>query len=228
MAESRKSTYLKQLSSFYWENGYSPDVNQLERLASFAELVVDKNEVINLISRKDVDSVIENHVFISSYITKYIPEKCTRFLDIGTGGGFPGIPVAIMRPELRGVLVDSVKKKLDSVNEFIDKLKLSNVKGECMRVEEGEFIGKYENSFDLIISRATVPLIILLRYAFPLIKEKAYLLALKGGDLTEEFTKAQMKYAPYIKKSTIYEMHYKPTNIKNLKGKKLVMLEIAK
>ncbi len=228
MAVSRNNLYLKQLTSFYWENGYTPDMLQLERLAAFAELVVDKNEAVNLISRKDVDSVIENHVFISSFINKYIPERCMKFLDIGTGGGFPGIPVAIMRPEMRGVLVDSIKKKMDAVSDFIDKLKLNNVKAECARVEDGEFIGKYENTFDLVVSRATVPLIVLLRYAFPLIKEKAVLLAIKGGDLTDEISKAQMKYASYIKKSTVYELHYKPTNIKNEKGKKVVMLELTK
>jgi 16S rRNA (guanine527-N7)-methyltransferase len=73
-----------------------------------------------------------------------------------------------------------------------------------------------------------VPLIILFRYAIPLIKEKAYLLAMKGGDLTDEFKKAEMKYKPYIKKSTVYELYYKPTNVRNKKGKKLVLLELQK
>lgn len=220
--------YLKQITNFYWENGYNPEMAQMERLAHFADLVVEKNATLNLISRKDQDAIIENHIFISSYISKYVPEKCTRFLDIGTGGGFPGIPLAIMRPELRGVLVDSVKKKIDAVAEFVEKLMLNNVKVESFRVEDPEFIQKYANSFDLIVSRATEPLIILLRYAIPLIKDKAYLLAMKGGDLTEEMTKASLKYAPYIKKSTVFELHYKPTNIKNIKGKKLVMLELVK
>ncbi len=220
--------YLKQLTSFYWENGYNPETSQMERLAHFADLVVEKNSELNLISRKDIDAVIENHIFLSSYIAKDIPEKCTRFIDIGTGGGFPGIPIAIMRPMMRGILVDSVKKKVDSVAEFIDKLMLNNIKAECSRVEDPEFVEQYKNSFDLVVSRATVPLIILLRYALPLVKEKAYLLAMKGGDLTEEYAKAELKYGPYIKKSTIFELHYKPTNVKNIKGKKLVLLELVK
>lgn len=220
--------YLKQLTSFYWENGYNPEPSQMERLAHFAELVVDKNEVINLISRKDISSIIENHVFISSYIQNYIPEKCQRFIDIGTGGGFPGIPIAIMRPLMRGVLVDSTKKKIDSVSEFVSKLRLSNVKTECSRVEEPEFIERYKDNFDLVVSRATVPLIILMRYALPLIKEKAYLLALKGGDLTDELRQAELKYGANIKKSTIYELHYRPSNLRNIKGKKLVQLELVK
>ena len=220
--------FLKELNSFYWENGFNPDIMKVERLAYFADLLVDKNENVNLISRRDADNIIENHIFISSYISKYIPEKCTNFLDIGTGGGFPGIPLAIVRPELKGVLVDSTAKKIDAVKEFIDKLKLGNVKAENMRVESDEFKEKYSNTFDLVVSRATVPLIILFRYAIPLIKDKAYLAAIKGGDLDEEFQKAEMKYKSYIRKSTVFDLSYKPSNIRNQKGKKLVLLELHK
>jgi 16S rRNA (guanine527-N7)-methyltransferase len=220
--------YTKELSSLYWENGLNPDIMKIERLAYFAEIVKEKNEELNLISRKDAECIIENHVFISSYITKFLPEKCSHFLDIGTGGGFPGIPLAIIRPEMKGILVDSTGKKIEAVKEFIDKLKLSNVAAENYRVESPEFIATYANSFDLVVSRATVPLIILLRYAMPLIREKAYLAAVKGGDLEEEFQKALMKYKPFIKKSTIFELYYKPANVRNQKGKKLVLLELNK
>jgi len=96
---SIQEKYIKQLSNLNWENGFNPEVTKVERLAFFAELIAEKNESVNLISRRDVESIIENHIFISSYITKYIPEKCNNFLDIGTGGGFPGIPLAIMRPK---------------------------------------------------------------------------------------------------------------------------------
>lgn len=220
--------YLKQLQSLCWDNAFKPDLMKTERLAYFADLLSEKNENLNLISRKDINSIIENHIFISSYITKFIPEKCTSFLDIGTGGGLPGIPVAIMRPEMKGVLIDSTGKKIEAVKEFINKLKLNNVIAENDRVESPEFIDHYSDSFDLIITRATVPLIILLRYALPLIKEKSFLIALKGGDLDDEFRNAEMKYKPYIKKSTIFELYYKPTNVRNQKGKKLILLELVK
>jgi 16S rRNA (guanine527-N7)-methyltransferase len=201
---------------------------KVERLAFFAELVAEKNDKVNLISRKDVNSIVENHIFISSYISKFLPDKCTDFLDIGTGGGFPGIPLAIIQPEMKGVLVDSTKKKTDAVKEFVDKLKLSNVTVINDRVESPEFITQYTDNFDLVVSRATVPLIILLRYSLPLIKEKAYLAAIKGGNLDEEYKKAELKYKAYIKKSTIFELAYKPTNLRNKKGKKLILLELRK
>jgi 16S rRNA (guanine527-N7)-methyltransferase len=220
--------YYKELQSFYWNNAFNPDPTKIERLAYFAELVAEKNEKVNLISRKDVESIIENHIFLSSYLTKYLPEKCTHFLDIGTGGGFPGIPLAIMRPETKGVLIDSTGKKIDAVKEFVDRLKLSNVTVINGRVESQEFLSEYSEFFDLIISRATVPLIMLLRYALPLVKEKAFLASIKGGDIEEEFKKALSKYKAYIKKSTIFELFYKPSNVRNQKGKKLVLLELQK
>ncbi len=220
--------YTKELQAFFWENNFSQDPMKVERLAFFAELIAEKNEKLNLISHKDVDSIVENHIFLSSYIAKYLPERCTEFLDIGTGGGFPGIPLAIIRPEMKGVLVDSTGKKTDAVKEFVDKLKLSNLTVVNSRVESPEFITEYSDVFDLIVSRATVPLIILLRYALPLVKEKSFLAAVKGGDLTNEFQKAELKYKAYIKKSTVFELFYKPSNIRNQKGKKLVLLELQK
>ncbi len=227
MSDSRE-LYLKQLTQFFWENELTPDVTQIELLAEYAQLLVERNDIVNLVSRKDTPNVIENHVFISALLSNYVPSRCTRFIDIGTGGGLPGIPLAIMRPELRGVVVDSIKKKIDSVQHFAETLLLNSVTPELARVEDDSFISRYQSSFDLVVSRATVPLILLVRYALPLITNKAHLIALKGGDLTEEFDKMFTKYSSHIKKSTIYELHYKPSNIKNIKEKKLVVLEISK
>ncbi|MCK7517197.1 MAG: class I SAM-dependent methyltransferase [Ignavibacteriales bacterium] len=113
---------------------------------------------------------------------------------------------------LRGVLADSTGKKIEAVKGFIDKFKLSNVVAENCRVESPEFIEKYKGSFDLIVSRAVVPIIILFRYSLPLV-ERAFIVAMKGGDLDEEFKKAELKYKSFIKKSTVYELAYKPTNM---------------
>lgn len=220
--------YLRELKMLFWENSINPDEYQLERLASFASLVAHKNTKVNLISRRDVQKIIENHIFISSFLSEFLPQKITRFLDIGTGGGFPGIPLAITRPVLKGVLADSTSKKIDAVKEFISKLKLNNVVAENCRVESDEFKEKYAGTFDLVVSRATVPLIILFRYSLPLIKEKAYIAAVKGGDLNDEFKTAELKYKSHIKKFTTFELAYKPSNARNEKGKKLILIEITK
>lgn len=220
--------YLRELKKLFWENQLNPDEYQLERLAHFAQLVADKNEKVNLISRKDVEKIIENHVFVSSLVAEFLPPKIQKFLDIGTGGGFPGIPLSITRPTLRGILADSTTKKIEAVKEFISNLKLNNVVAENFRVESDEFKEKYANTFDMVISRATVPLIILFRYALPLIKEKAYLAAVKGGDIMDEFKTAELKYKAHIKKSTVFELAYKPSNSRNEKGKKLILIELNK
>jgi 16S rRNA (guanine527-N7)-methyltransferase len=212
----------------FWENSLNPDEYQLERLAHFANLVAQKNTRLNLISRRDVLKIIENHIFISSLIAEFLPSKVSKFLDIGTGGGFPGIPLAITRPAMRGILADSTTKKIEAVQEFIAKLKLNNIVAENFRVESEDFKQKYANSFDLVVSRATVPLVILFRYSLPLIKEKAYIAALKGGDLIDEFKTTELKYKAHIKKSTIFELSYKPSNVRNEKGKKLILIEINK
>lgn len=220
--------YLRELKMLFWENSLNPDEYQLERLANFASLATQKNARLNLISRKDVQKIIENHIFISSYIAEFLPQKASKFLDIGTGGGFPGIPLAITRPTMRGVLVDSTAKKIDAVKEFISKLKLNNVVAENFRVESEDFKQKYSDSFDIVVSRATVPLITLFRYSLPLLKEKAFIATIKGGDLIDEFKTAELKYKAFIKKSTVFELSYKPTNTRNEKGKKLVLFEITK
>ncbi len=224
----KEEKYLHQIKKIFWENEIHPDEYQLERLARYANLVVDKNQIVNLISRKDEDKIVENHIFMSALISQFIPDRVSNFLDIGTGGGFPGIPLSIVRPMMRGVLVDSTAKKIDAVSEFIKTLKLSKLKAENSRVEDDEFKAKYANKFDLIVSRATVPLVILFRYALPLIKDKAYIMAIKGGDLSKEFKTAEIKYGSYIKKHTIFELAYKPSNCRNEKDKKYFLLELAK
>ena len=107
-------------------------------------------------------------------------------------------------------------------------MKLNNIVAENSRVESEEFKQKYANYFDLIVSRATVPLIILFRYSLPLVKEKAFIAAVKGGNLLDEFKTAELKYKAHIKKSTIFELAYKPNNARNEKGKKLILIELNK
>ena len=115
----KEEQYLLQLKKIFFENEIHPDEYQLERMARYADLVVKQNKTVNLISRKDEDHIIENHIFISSLISEYMPDRVSRFLDIGTGGGLPGIPLAITKPLMRGVLVDSTGKKTEAVEEFL-------------------------------------------------------------------------------------------------------------
>jgi 16S rRNA (guanine527-N7)-methyltransferase len=220
--------YRAELTELFSLNKIDADKKQVDLLARYADLVVCRNEAVNLISRKGTEFIIENHIFICALLSKYIPDNARYFLDIGTGGGFPGIPLAIMRPELKGVLADSILKKTESVKLFIEALELNNIKSINCRVEEGTFKKEYPGSFDLIVSRATVPLALLVKYSLPVIKSSAALVSMKGGCLSAEIEEALKKYSSKMKNILTEDMTYFPSNINNEKEKKIIKLELMK
>jgi 16S rRNA (guanine527-N7)-methyltransferase len=130
---------------------YFPDLdqNQVKLFALLGELYEDWNEKINVISRKDIEHLYLHHVLHSLAIAKVIKfNPNTQILDVGTGGGFPGIPLAIMFPEANFHLIDSIGKKIAVVNEVTTALKLTNVVGEQIRVEN------IKTKYDFVVSRA--------------------------------------------------------------------------
>lgn len=168
---------------------YFPDLtsNQKSQFTELGVLYRDWNEKINVISRKDIESLYERHVLHSLGIAKVIqftPE--TRILDVGTGGGFPGIPLAILFPECHFHLVDSIGKKITVVNEVATAVGLKNVKAEQLRAEQAKF------QYDFMVTRAVAPMAKLTQWVKGKItgREKNELpngiLALKGGTLAEE------------------------------------------
>ncbi|MDX5320041.1 MAG: 16S rRNA (guanine(527)-N(7))-methyltransferase RsmG [Bacteroidota bacterium] len=186
------------------------DEVQRKRFEQLDELYREWNQKINVISRKDMDGLYEKHVLHSLAIHRYqsIPEGA-HLLDIGTGGGFPGIPMAIANPQASFHLVDSIGKKITVVKAVSEGLGLDNVKSSHERAE------KIKESFDFILSRAVAPLVELVSWTHRRLKPMGkgaipgkYLL-LKGGDLTEEiaqfldeFPQWQVKETPL---STWYE-----------------------
>jgi 16S rRNA (guanine527-N7)-methyltransferase len=154
------------------------------------------NAQINVISRKDIDSLYIKHVLHSlSIATTFSFSDGQKVLDIGTGGGFPGIPLAIFFPETDFLLADSIKKKLTVVEELVKTLQLKNVKTHWGRVEDI----KEKNNFNFAVSRAVAPLGDLWRWSKPLIKKGADgefdngLICLKGGDLHQEISDSGTK-----------------------------------
>lgn len=124
-------------------------VDQLEKFSCLQSLYVDWNEKINVISRKDIDHLYERHVLHSLAIAKLISFRAgTKILDVGTGGGFPGIPLAIFFPDVKFHLIDSVGKKIKVAQAIAEELKLKNVSSEKMRAED------LKGQFDFVISRA--------------------------------------------------------------------------
>lgn len=168
---------------------YFPDLDevQLQQFQAIAEVYKDWNQKINVVSRKDIDEIYIRHVLHSLGIAKvqeFLPGS--KVLDVGTGGGFPGIPLAILFPETQFTLVDSIGKKIKVVEEVVDALDLKNVKAINDRVEN------VSGEFDFIVSRAVAVMPSFVHWVKGKIaKESKHdrkngILYLKGGDLSEE------------------------------------------
>lgn len=168
---------------------YFPNLsdNQIEQFQKLDFLYHDWNEKINVISRKDIDSLYTKHILHSLAIAKVNKfEPGTYVLDVGTGGGFPGIPLAILFPETRFYLIDVIAKKIKVVQAVAEALELKNVKAEQLRAEN------VKGDFDFIVSRAVTNMPDFVSWVKNKIKKqnkhelKNGILYLKGGDLTEE------------------------------------------
>jgi 16S rRNA (guanine527-N7)-methyltransferase len=163
---------------------------QLQQWKALEPLYREWNEKINVISRNDVDHLYEKHVLHSLSIAAVFSFRPGQsILDLGTGGGFPGIPLAIYFPEVQFHLVDSIGKKIKVVQAVIDALGLKNVTAEQIRAEQLR-----PRLFDTVVSRAVAPLKELWQWSKPLLHKKADpasgygLICLKGGDLAEEIS----------------------------------------
>ena len=168
---------------------YFPNLTaiQIEQFEKLDFLYHDWNDKINVISRKDIDSLYTKHILHSLGIAKVMKfEPGTFVLDVGTGGGFPGIPLAILFPETRFYLIDVIAKKIKVVQGVADALELKNVKAEQLRAEN------VKGDFDFIVSRAVTNMPDFVSWIKTKIKKqqkhklKNGILYLKGGDLTEE------------------------------------------
>ncbi len=161
--------------------------NQIEKYKKAEVLYLDWNSKINLISRKDSDQLMERHILHSLGIAKMIQFKeGTKILDVGTGGGFPGIPLAIMFPQAHFHLIDSIGKKIRVVKDIAEKLQLKNVTAEQVRAE------KVKGHFDFVVSRAVTRLPIFNEWVRGKIKRKGFneihngIIYIKGGDVLQE------------------------------------------
>ncbi len=172
------------------------DEKQLVQLQQLKEIYSDWNEKINVISRKDIEHFYLHHVLHSLSIAAVVDfDPKHRIIDIGTGGGFPGIPLAIFFPQTEFLLVDSIRKKLNVVNEVASALQINNITTHWGRTEEI----KQKNSFDFAVSRAVAPLGSLWAWGKNLIRkgEQAELanglICLKGGNLHQEISESQCR-----------------------------------
>ncbi len=177
---------------------YFPHLTDLQ-ISQFEKLDLvyrEWNDRINVISRKDIDHLFERHVLHSLAIAKFQHfTPGTKILDVGTGGGFPGIPLAIFFPECEFMLVDSIGKKIKVVEQVVSATQLQNTRFLHERAE------KLKEKFDVVVSRAVAPTKILYQWTYPLINRKPKtnmdtgLILLKGGDLDQELKELKRPHA---------------------------------
>jgi 16S rRNA (guanine527-N7)-methyltransferase len=225
MTESiSKNIWVRKVLLF---NNFKVEDTQIDLLSKYVELLIDKNFSVNLVSRKDIDNIWENHILHSiSILFNFSFPKNYAILDLGSGGGLPGIPIKILRPDINLTLLDSIKKKVSAIDEFIQNLGLTQTNAVWSRAED---LGKeHFNHYDTVISRAVAPLKDLISWSYPLIKKtgatplSSTLVALKGGDLESEIKHAKL-YGKY-KEIIVNELVIKGIDPTMLQDKKIVVV----
>ena len=173
-------------------NGILLSHEQVDRFDRFHKELVYWNEKINLISRKDMDNIWEHHFLHSLSIVKadIIPAKAIC-MDIGTGGGFPGIPVGIAREDCKVTLVDSIAKKMKLTSMFAAHTGLRGLTAITTRMEDLSTDKQFKGKYDIIMARAVAPIEKLVNWTLPLLKPNGSYILLKGGDLTQEILQAK-------------------------------------
>lgn len=168
------------------------DEVQIRRIELLKSLYEDWNIKINVISRKDVENFYERHVLHSLSIAKVFKfSSSDKILDIGTGGGFPGIPLAILFPNTEFHLIDSIGKKINVVEAVVEELKLNNVVAKKSRAED------YKLDYNYVVTRAVAPCNELIKWSGKRFLYSKGIIALKGGDIQEELSVIDAKYNIY-------------------------------
>ena len=164
--------------------------NKSRNFINICGKLLEWNQKINLTAITNPDEIIQKHFIDSITIAKYL-KKNTKLIDVGTGAGFPGIPLKIIRPDLRITLLDSLNKRINFLNEIIEKLELHDIKTVHARVEEFAKNEKYREKFDYVASRAVANLATLSEYLLPLVKLNGEAICMKGAEIEEEIAQSK-------------------------------------
>ncbi|MBP3262171.1 16S rRNA (guanine(527)-N(7))-methyltransferase RsmG [Pseudobutyrivibrio sp.] len=203
---SRDYSYLiKTLSSWNFEI----DDNKISQLDKYYEMLIEKNKVMNLTAITEFDEVLVKHFVDSLSICTIIPDDVKSVCDLGTGAGFPGIPMAIAYPDLQFSLIDSLNKRIKFLQEVVDALGLTNVTLVHGRAEEAGRNKLYREQYDLVVSRAVANISTLSEYCLPLVKVGGYFISFKSGDIEDEIKqsgKAISKLGGKLQKPVLFNL----------------------
>ncbi len=165
---------------------------QLAQFQKYMELVIANNEKVNLTAIKDPEEFHVKHFLDSVAIyNKEAYQKAKKIIDVGTGGGFPGVPLAILSPEKSFVLMDSLRKRMDIVREMCAECGIRNVETIHARAEDLGRDQKHREQYDLSVSRAVADLAVLTEYCLPFVKVGGFFVSYKSGDVVEECNNAK-------------------------------------
>ena len=200
-----------------YEIGNEETYNKFSLLNS---IILEWNSKVNVISRKNTS--IENIVINSLYfLVGFNFHERAKILDIGTGGGFPGIPLKIVYPEVEITLCDSIQKKIKVVEDIIERMELSEAKTVCSRAEELEKDILHARQYDYIVSKSVAPVKDLYKWGNGLLKRGGMFLCIKGGDIKQEIAYARKKY----REAEFEERIYTYPREFNIEDKKLVIIK---
>lgn len=186
----KEKHFLKQCKKNQGFGVFGFFMEQLEQFFEYMELLIEWNEKMNLTAITDPEEIILKHFIDSITILNEIPNN-SKIVDVGTGAGFPGIPLSIMNPTLKITLVDSLNKRLIFLQEVVNKLQLKNVEIIHARAEEFGQNKKYRESFDVATSRAVANLSTLSEYLIPLVKVGGKVISMKAADAGQEINDAK-------------------------------------
>lgn len=185
-----KEEWKKELINQCKELKIEIDEKRQEQFYTYMELLVKWNENINLTAITEPKEVLQKHFIDSLTILQYIGEK-DSVIDVGTGAGFPGIPVKISKERTKVTLLDALNKRLNFLNEVINNLRLSNIETIHSRAEESGRNKALREKFDIATSRAVAPLNVLVEYLLPLVKISGKCICMKGSNVEEEINNSK-------------------------------------
>jgi 16S rRNA (guanine527-N7)-methyltransferase len=207
------------LKSFLSDELHIAGNDTFDKFREYNKHLLDWNNKINLISRKmtSIESNVLNSIF---FLTKYEIKKCNQIIDIGTGGGFPGVPLAILFPEIKFTLIDSIRKKINALSDIIHKISIKNAECICGRAEEVSILKKHFMKYDIVISKSVSSLFNLFSWGKDYLNDNGTILSIKGGNLSKEIAELSK-----VKDIQFEVLNFDFDSSYNIEDKKLVIIK---